>query len=70
MQRLYIRPFRRPAAKKQTVSTLIDIKVLPKTMTDGYDAWWNVGIASVSGKESVQKAYQTKAENLSKARKY
>ena len=26
-------------ARKQTVSTLIDIKVLPKTMTDGYDAW-------------------------------
>ena len=26
-------------AKKQKVSTLIDIKVLPKTMTDGYGAW-------------------------------
>lgn len=57
-------------AKKQTVSTLIDIKVLPKTMTDGYDAWWNVGIASVSGKTAVQEAYRNKAENLSKARKY
>ncbi len=57
-------------AKKQTVSTLLDIKVLPKTMTDGYGAWWNVGIASVSGKESVREAYKNKAENLSKARKY
>ena len=26
-------------SKKQSVSTLIDIKVLPKSMTDGYDAW-------------------------------
>ncbi|MBQ6021119.1 MAG: 3D-(3,5/4)-trihydroxycyclohexane-1,2-dione acylhydrolase (decyclizing) [Clostridia bacterium] len=52
-------------SKKQTVSTLIDIKVLPKTMTDGYGAWWNVGLASVSGKESVRKAY----ENIEKMRK-
>ncbi len=57
-------------AKKQTVSTLIDIKVLPKSMTDGYGAWWHVGIASTSGKESVRKAYEEKAKNLSKARKY
>ena len=57
-------------AKKQTVSTLLDIKVLPKSMTDGYGAWWNVGIASSSGKASVREAYKNKAENLSKARKY
>ena len=57
-------------AKKQTVSTLLDIKVLPKSMTDGYGAWWHVGIASTSAKESVQAAYKNKAENLSKARKY
>ncbi|MBR5409747.1 MAG: 3D-(3,5/4)-trihydroxycyclohexane-1,2-dione acylhydrolase (decyclizing) [Clostridia bacterium] len=57
-------------AKKQTVSTLIDIKVLPKTMTDGYGAWWHVGIASTSNKPSVREAYNNKAENLSKARKY
>ena len=30
-------------AKRQDVSTLIDIKVLPKTMTDGYESWWHVG---------------------------
>lgn len=50
--------------------TLIDIKVLPKTMTDGYGAWWHVGIASVSEKESVQKAYENKEENRKKARRY
>ena len=57
-------------AKKQTVSTLIDIKVLPKSMTDGYGAWWNVGLASVSDSEKVREAYKNKTENLKKARKY
>ncbi len=57
-------------SKKQTVSTLIDIKVLPKTMTDGYGAWWHTGLASVSAKPSVQEAYKAKTENLIKARKY
>lgn len=57
-------------SKKQTVSTLIDIKVLPKTMTDGYGAWWHFGIASVSGDKKVRQAYKNKKDNLSKARKY
>ncbi len=57
-------------SKKQTISTLIDIKVLPKSMTDGYDAWWHVGIASTSAKEGVNNAFKNKEENLSKARKY
>ena len=57
-------------AKKQTVSTLIDIKVLPKTMTDGYGGWWNVGIASVSENEAVTESYRKKEEKLKTARKY
>lgn len=57
-------------AEKQTVSTLIDIKVLPKTMTDGYEAWWNVGVAEVSNKEAIQKAYQEKAERRASAKQY
>lgn len=57
-------------AKKQTVSTLIDIKVLPKTMTDGYGAWWNVGLASVSGVEAQRKAYENLISSREKARKY
>ncbi|SEB14334.1 3D-(3,5/4)-trihydroxycyclohexane-1,2-dione acylhydrolase (decyclizing) [Bacillus nitratireducens] len=57
-------------AKKQTVSTLIDIKVLPKTMTNGYDSWWHVGVAEVSNSQSVQAAYETKVSNLQKARSY
>ena len=57
-------------AKKQTRSTLIDIKVLPKTMTEGYKSWWHVGIASTSEKESVNTAYANKEANLKKARMY
>lgn len=57
-------------ARKQTVSTLIDIKVLPKTMTNGYDSWWHVGVAEVSNSQSVQAAYEDKISNLQKARSY
>ena len=57
-------------AKKQTRSTLIDIKTLPKTMTNGYEAWWNVGVAEVSNKESIKNAYIDKKDNLINARKY
>ncbi len=45
-------------AKKQTISTLIDIKTIPKTMTNSFETFWNVGLASHSEKESVQKAYE------------
>jgi 3D-(3,5/4)-trihydroxycyclohexane-1,2-dione acylhydrolase (decyclizing) len=31
-------------SRKQSNAVLIDLKVLPKTMTDGYNTWWNVGI--------------------------
>ncbi|WP_322960723.1 thiamine pyrophosphate-dependent enzyme, partial [Listeria innocua] len=31
-------------AKKQTKTTLIEMKVLPKTMSEGYLNWWNVGV--------------------------
>ncbi|MED4868384.1 3D-(3,5/4)-trihydroxycyclohexane-1,2-dione acylhydrolase (decyclizing) [Heyndrickxia faecalis] len=57
-------------AKKQRVSTLIEIKVLPKTMTDGYESWWNVGVAEVSEKESIQKAYQERQQKLETAKQY
>ncbi len=57
-------------SKKQTVSTLLDIKVLPKTMTDGYGAWWHVGIAAESQKDSVKEAYARKEENRLGARRY
>lgn len=57
-------------AKKQDVSTLIEMKVLPKTMTDGYDSWWHVGVAEVSEQESVQRAYEAKEKKLESAKQY
>ncbi|MFA1713862.1 3D-(3,5/4)-trihydroxycyclohexane-1,2-dione acylhydrolase (decyclizing) [Peribacillus frigoritolerans] len=57
-------------AKKQSVSTLIEMKVLPKTMTDGYDSWWNVGVAEVSERESIQRAYEARQEKLKMAKQY
>ena len=57
-------------AEKQTVSTLLDIKVLPKTMTDGYGSWWNVGTAAVSAKPEGKAAYERILEGRSRARLY
>ena len=57
-------------AKKQKISTLLDIKVLPKTMTNGYESWWQVGVAGISKKESIKKAFDSKEEELKKARRY
>ena len=57
-------------AKKQTVSTLIDVKVMPKTMSKGYEAWWRVGVAEVSEKEAVQAARKDLDEHLFEARHY
>lgn len=58
------------AVRKEKESCLIDIKVLPKTMTDGYESWWHCGLAQTSGKESVNKARKGMDEHLGKARRY
>jgi len=57
-------------SKKQTVSTLIDIKVLPKTMTHDYKSWWHVGVASTAEKESEKNAYENKEQHKKDARRY
>ena len=57
-------------SQKQETSTLIDIKVLPKTMTNGYESWWHVGVAEVSENHHVQEAYKDKVKNLEMARGY
>lgn len=44
-------------AKKQKCSVLFDIKVLPQTMTPGFESWWRVGVAEVSKSERVAAAY-------------
>lgn len=57
-------------SKNQKVSTLIDIKVLPKTMTHGYESWWRCGVAQVSEKESIKKASEDMKSKISEARQY
>lgn len=57
-------------AKKQEIACLFDLKVIPKTMTDGYESWWNVGIATTSEKESVRKACEGVMEGRAAARQY
>ena len=57
-------------AKKQEKACLFDLKVIPKTMTDGYESWWNVGIATTSSKESVRKACVGVLEGRREARDY
>jgi 3D-(3,5/4)-trihydroxycyclohexane-1,2-dione acylhydrolase (decyclizing) len=57
-------------ARTQTVSTLIDIKVLPKTMIHGYLSWWRVGVAQVSTTGTTAEAYERQKAALAKARQY
>lgn len=57
-------------AKKQQVSTLIDIKVLPKTMAHGYGSWWHVGVAEVSQKERIKAAFEKSQQHIKQARQY
>lgn len=41
------------AAQEQTQCVLIDIKVLPKTMTHDYASWWHVGSAQITQNQKI-----------------
>lgn len=56
--------------QRQTVSTLIDIKVLPKTMVHKYLSWWRVGGAQVSRSERIQAVARMLADHIDEARPY
>ncbi|MEC0227809.1 3D-(3,5/4)-trihydroxycyclohexane-1,2-dione acylhydrolase (decyclizing) [Paenibacillus alba] len=43
-------------AKQETISTLIEIKVVPGTNTDGYESWWRVDVPEVSTSAKVREA--------------
>ncbi|MEK4271881.1 3D-(3,5/4)-trihydroxycyclohexane-1,2-dione acylhydrolase (decyclizing) [Paenibacillus sp. FSL R7-0026] len=55
-------------AKNETVSTLIEIPVVPGTNAGGYESWWNVGVPEVSVEEKVVHAHHTMQANRAKAR--
>ncbi len=52
------------------IPVLFDIKVLPKTMTDGYGSWWRVGDTEVSERQENLDAYASHLEHVKDARKY
>lgn len=56
------------AARKSTRSVLIDIKTVKKSMTDGYESWWRVGIPEISEKPEVVQAYKEQQEMLGKVK--
>ena len=57
-------------AKQATCSTLIEIKVAPQTMSDGYETWWRVGVADVSASGLVTKAHKKMAKALTGIKDY
>lgn len=58
------------AAKKETISCIIDAKVLPKTMAEGYNSWWHIGLASTAKSEEILKARENVDKHLAEARMY
>lgn len=57
-------------ARQQSVATLIDIKVLPKTMIHKYLSWWRVGVAEVSTVGTTAQVHEQLNKQLAKARQY
>lgn len=57
-------------AQQQRVSTLIDVKVLPKTMVHKYFSWWHVGVAQASTSARTQRVAEQLNAHLASARKY
>lgn len=57
-------------ARQQKISTLLDIKVLPKTMVHGYLSWWHVGAAQVSNSSRIDAIARTLQVERTKARDY
>ncbi len=58
------------AKKIEGMPVLFDIRVLPKSMTEGYGAWWRVGDTEVSENPRNLKAYEDHLEHVKDARKY
>ena len=58
------------AKKIDGVPVLFDIRVLPKSMTDGYGSWWRVGDTEVSENSRNLEAYKDHLAHEKDARKY
>lgn len=58
------------ASRDELQSTLIEVKVLPDSMSRGYASWWRVDVAQVSKDSKVTDAYQNMQKKLVDAREY
>ena len=58
------------AKKIKGIPVVFDIRVLPKSMTEGYGSWWRVGDTEVSENPRNLKAYQDHLDHVKDARKY
>ena len=58
------------AKKVEGVPVLFDIRVLPKSMTEGYGSWWRVGDTEVSENPKNTAAYEDHLAHVRDARKY
>ncbi len=58
------------AKQIEGVPVVFDIRVLPKSMTEGYGSWWRVGDTEVSENPRNLEAYQDHLAHLKDARKY
>ena len=56
--------------KIENVPVLFDIRVLPKSMTEGYGAWWRCGDVEVSERPEQLKVYEDHLAHEKDARKY
>lgn len=57
-------------ALTQPLPVLYDIKVLPGSMTPGFENWWRVGVAEVSTQPRVQAAYKDLMDHVKDTRDY
>ena len=56
-------------ALRETRSTVIDIKVTPKSMTHGYESWWRVGTPEVSDEPEGGGGSRRQKVEVAKAKK-
>jgi 3D-(3,5/4)-trihydroxycyclohexane-1,2-dione acylhydrolase (decyclizing) len=60
----------RRALRVKDRPVVIDAKVSPKSMTGGYESWWNVGTAQVADRPEIEAAAKAVDEERRKARRY
>ena len=58
------------AKKIKDIPVVFDIRVLPKSMTEGYGSWWRVGDTEVSENPKNLAAYADHLAHVKDARKY